>query len=342
MKKFRVILVVLLTGIGACSATLACTDIRIKAQDSTVLIGRSMEFALDFHSRIMSSPRGRTIANQTNDGQPASSWKNRYGYVFLDGLNTAMVIDGLNEQGLSIEALYLPGYAQYQTIPKGQARNAVPYLRFGDWVLGNFKTVAEVKQNVAKIFVFAQKIPQAKEVIFPLHFSIHDASGKSLVLEFVGGKLNIYDNTVGVVTNSPTYDWQMTNLRNYINLSSSTPKPVIDNGLTFAAVGQGAGMLGLPGDPTPPSRFVKMQVMLRTVSTPNNAAEAVNLAQHLLNNVDLPLGFIGKDYTQWAVFKDLSHRILYYRTYQDLTLRTVDLNKINLSTNAPMLSIPIQ
>src|ERR1035438_9464972 len=95
----------------------------------------------------------------------------------------------------------------------------------------------------------------------PLHYVLHDAKGNSIVLEWVGGKLNIYDNTVGVMTNSPTYDWQMTNLRNYVSLSPDNAKPVTVNGVQYAANGQGSGLLGLPGDPTPPSRLVQMMTV---------------------------------------------------------------------------------
>jgi len=330
---------------------MACTDIRVTAKDGTVLIGRSMEFAVDMNSRLMSTPRGKIFTNSTNDGQPALSWKNRYGYVFLDGFNIGAPIDGLNEHGLSLEGLYLPGETQYQTIPKGQENQGLPYFRFGDWVLGNFKTVDEVKQALSRVYVFAQKTPQTKNLIFPLHFSIYDASGKGIVVEYVGGKMNVYDNNIGVLTNSPAYHWQTSNLRNYLNLSPSTPKPVIDRGAFFVATGQGGGMVGLPGDSSPPSRFVKMSVMLRTAFTPDNADGALNLAQHIINNVDIPLGFVREtqnvntatnELTQWVVFKDLTHKILYYRTYNDLTLRAINLTKLNFSAESPVLTMPIQ
>lgn len=350
MKKALCLGIYLLGAFIGLGSADACTDFRISAQDRSTIITRSMEFALDLNSNLMSSPRGRSINNLTNEGKPALSWKSQYGYVFLDGLDSGVAVDGINEQGLSVEALLLPRITQYQNPPAGAEDHAIPYLRFGDWILGNFKTVNEVRQALPGIFVFAQKIPQAKDMIFPLHYAIYDASGDGIVVEFTNGKMQVFDNKIGILTNAPTYDWHMTNLQNYLNLSPTNPKPVMAHGLTFVATGQGAGMLGLPGDISPPSRFVKMSVMLKTALGPKNADEAVNLAQHIINNVDIPLGFVREpqnlnqstdELTQWVVFKDLTNKKFYYRTYRDLALHLVDLNQINLSEGAPILKMPI-
>src|SRR3990167_4688370 len=279
MKKLTACIITLFA-LTHIHTAIACTDFRLKAQDGTILISRSMEFAADMRSNLLSSPRGRTYTNTTPDGKPGLTWKSTYGYVFLDAFDTGLALDGMNEMGLAIEALYLPGETQYQTIPAGKNDRAMAYLNFCNWILGNFKSIAEVKQALPTVLVYAQTIPQAGTLIFPLHFAITDATGTSIIVEFVNGNMNVYDNQIGVLTNSPIYPWQVTNLRNYINLSPMTPTPVIDNGITFAATGQGAGMVGLPGDISPPSRFVKMSVLLKTVFTPKNAVEAINVAQH--------------------------------------------------------------
>ncbi|SRR5579883_767225 len=327
----------------------ACTDFRLKGQDGTVIIARSMEFAVDLKSNLMTSPRGRTFSDTAPNGKAGMSWKAAYGYVFLDGFNLGVALDGMNEQGLSVESLYLPGETLYPMVPDGQESHALSYVHFGDWVLGNFKTVDEVRQALANVYVFAQTLPQIN-MIFPLHYAIYDSTGKGLVVEFVNGKMMLYENIVGVLTNAPTYSWQITNLRNYVNLTPVTPKPVVAGGITFVATGQGSGMLGLPGDVSPPSRFVKISVLLKTVFPTNNVDDTLNLAQHIINNVDIPLGWVREtqqlntatnELTQWVVFKDLTHKMFYYRTYGDLTLRAVDLSKINFAENAPQLKMPI-
>jgi choloylglycine hydrolase len=351
MKKNVVCLIGMAVSIlGGINAAQACTDFRTTAKDGTVLIARSMEFAADLKSNLCTSPRGRVFNNTAPTGKPGLSWKAKYGYLYLNGFNIDGSVDGMNEQGLSFGALYLPGETQYQVIPSGQENRALPYTQFGDWVLSNFKTVDEVKKVLPNVLVFAQKLPVTGNMIFPLHASIYDATGKGLVVEFIKGKVNVYENHLGILTNSPTYDWHLTNLRNYLNLTPLTPTPILTKGITFAATGQGAGMVGLPGDVSPPSRFVKVAIMQQTVFPVANAMDALNLAGHIMNNVDIPLGFVREaktgratnEYTQWVIFKDLTHKNIYFRTYHNSALRAVSLANLNFSENAPRLKMSIE
>ena len=351
MKNLWISLALTLTAIflNISNPAIACTDFRLTAKDGTILITRSLEFAEDLKSNLRSSPRGRAFTTTTADGKPGLVWKSKYGYLFLDGLNVDIAMDGMNEEGLTFEALYLPVFAEYQTIPAGHNQQALPYISLGDWILGNFKTVDEVRAALPKIFVYNAKIPTVGDVTFPLHFAVYDSTGKGIVIEYVNGKLNIYDNQIGVMTNSPTYDWHLLNLRNYVHLAPVNPPPVIADGIKFAATGQGFGMIGLPGDISPPSRFVKIAVLKDVVIQADDAASAVNLAEHIINNVDIPLGLArepdsGKftsDTTSWVVFKDVTHKVFYYRTYGDLSLHAVSMSKIDFRDNAPRLKMPI-
>ena len=270
--------------------------------------------------------------------------------MYLDGADLDLVVDGMNESGLSFEYLYLPGFTKYQTVPPGQTNRALSYLDFGHWVLGNFSTVDEVRNALNSIFVFEEKLDVLGGMIFPLHAAIYDATGRGIVVEFVEGRIDIHENKLGVMTNSPLYDWHITNLRNYVGLRPTNPEPVIAEGITFNVTGMGAGMFGLPGDITPPSRFVKTAIILEVAIKPANATEAVNLAEHIMNNVDIPLGLsrepqngkVVSESTQWVVFKDLTHKVFYYRTYENMTLRAVSLEKLDFRENAPALKMPIK
>ncbi|MHB1221375.1 MAG: linear amide C-N hydrolase, partial [Gammaproteobacteria bacterium] len=196
----------------------ACTDLRLTAKDGTVIISRTMEFAGDLQSNLRSSPRGRHFNFTAPNGVQGSTWNAKYGYLYLDGANQNYAVDGMNEVGLSVEALYLPGMTKYQTVPAGKEGQAIPYISFGDWVLSNFKTVDEVRQALSAIYVFEQTLSGMGDMVFPLHFSIYEASGKGIVIEFVNGQMSISDS-IGILTNNPTYSWQVTNLRNFLNLS---------------------------------------------------------------------------------------------------------------------------
>ena len=326
----------------------ACTDFRIIGKDGTIIIARSMEFAMDMQSNLRNSNRDRQFTTMGPQNKAGLTWKATYGYLFLDGLQQDFAIDGMNEKGLSFEYLYLPGETVYQTVPSGKENMALPYYALGDWILSNFKNIDEVRLALKNIYVHQAILPNVGNVVFPVHAAVFDASGKGIVIEFTKGNMNVYDN-IGVMTNSPEYSWQVTNLRNYLNLSPYNPKPVIFNGMTYSATGQGSGMIGLPGDVSPPSRFVKISLLLSSAYPVNNNLDALNLAEHVMNNVDIPAGFSrainqGKESaetTQWVVFKDLTHKIFYYRTYNDLTMRSVSMDKVDFSANAKRFKMPL-
>lgn len=326
----------------------ACTNIMVKATDGTIIIARSMEFGADFNSNLNSSPRGRMFETKAPNNKTGLSWKAKYGYIFLDGLGIDTVVDGMNEVGLSFGALLFPGYAKYPTVPVGHDDHALPYMNFGDWILGNFKNVDEVRQALPTVYVYLNNVPSLGSTTFPVHYTITDVSGKGIIVEYVDGKMHIFDS-IGVMTNSPTYDWHLTNLQNYLHLSPVNPPNVAVSGETFAVTGQGYGMIGMPGDISPPSRFVKSAVYSHVAVATPDASSALNMAEHLMNNVDIPKGIarepesgkFANDITQWVVFKDLSNKIFYYHTYDNLSLHAVYLNKINLSEKAPRLKMPI-
>lgn len=328
----------------------ACTDFRLTSTDGTVIVTRSMEFSVDMQSNLLTQTRQKLFTTTAPDGKPGLSWKSKYGYLYVDSLHSGRVVDGMNEKGLSFEALYLPGEAQYQTVPAGSDAIALPYLYLGDWILGNFQTIDEVRNALPGVYVFPQTDPAAGSMIFPLHFSIYDASGKGIVVEYTKSGRQIYDNNVGILTNSPTFDWHITNLQNYVYLSPYSPAPVTIGGMTFASIGQGAGSIGLPGDISPPSRFVKMAFLKGTAVPGADVNATLNLAAHMINNVDIPLGSVrarrpgntdAMEFTQWVVLKDLTHHVFYYRGYWNLDLRSVAMNKLDFTPGAPQLKMPI-
>lgn len=349
MKKhvMSIIAAMITTSLVSITPVNACTDFKLTAKDGTLLITRSMEFGVDLNSSIRTSPRGRTFTTTSPNNKPGLGWKSKYGYVYLDGFGLDVALDGMNENGLTFEYLYLPGETEYQTLPTGKDAQALPYIYFGDWVLGNFKTIDEVKAALANIYVVPVTVPALGNAVLPAHASIFDASGKGIVIEFYNNQINVYDN-IGVMTNSPKYDWHMTNLRNYVNLSPNNPSPVTVGDFTFTATGQGSGMVGLPGDVSPPSRFVKIAFLVKNTYQAENAVDVLNLAQHIINNVDIPSGLarstdasgkVSSDITEWVVFKDVTHKKIYYRTYNDMTLRSVSFDQLDFSENAPKLKM---
>jgi choloylglycine hydrolase len=320
-------------------SALACTGIVLTAADGTVVRARTLEFAIDLHSDVIMVPRGHAQMGTTPDGKEGLRWKSKYAAVGANGLGMPVLFDGVNEKGLSAGLFYFPTSAGYMPYAAGDAGKTIAPWELGSWMLENFASVEEVKANLGKIVV--------PEVVYggwgfapEVHFIASDATGKSIVIEFVGGKLNVYDDPLGVITNSPAFDWQMTNLRNYVNFSMTNVPPVTLGSVKLLSTGQGSGMLGLPGDFTPPSRFVRAVAFSQSVFPGKTGDDAVLEAFHVLNQFDIPKGAardekdehgnVSADYTLWTAASDMKAKRFYFRTYDSSQIRMVELMKMNL------------
>jgi choloylglycine hydrolase len=318
----------------------ACTGIRLMAGDGTVVHARTLEFGLDLHSDAMMFPRGYARIGTTPDGKEGLKWKAKYASVGMNGVGLPVLFDGMNEKGLAAGTFYFPTSAGYMPYAAADADRTIAQWEVGSWILDNFANVEEVKANIGSIVVPAVVFggwgfaPEA-------HYIVHDATGKSIVIEYVGGKLNVHDNALGVVTNSPSFDWHMTNLRNYVNFSMANVAPVQVGSIKLLPTGQGTGMLGLPGDFTPPSRFIRAVAFSQSVFTPKTGEDAVIEAFHILNQFDIPKGAardrekdehgnVVADYTLWTSASDLKAKRYYFRTYDNSQIRMLDLMKMNI------------
>jgi len=259
-----------------------------------------------------------------------------------------VTVDGMNEKGLSVGSLFLPASKFPQPKPQDASRSLF-VLQFGQWILSNFSTVDEVKKALPSVVVWSEVIP-AMDMEFTAHTAVHDAQGNSIVIEFMDNQCQVYDNPIGVMTNSPAFDWQLANLRNYLTLSPYNAQPADYSGLKVSPTGQGSGMLGLPGDATPPSRFIRTVMLTQYSLQPKDAGEAVNLADHILMTLDIPKGISREksdkdtlyDCTMWVVIKDLKRRVYYFRSYDNPVLQAVHLDRLNLSPGAKQVSIPLE
>ena len=170
------------------------------------------------------------------------------------------------------------------------------------------------------------------------------------MVEPVDGTLKVHDAPLGVMANAPTYDWHMTNLANYINLS---PKDVEQEKLgstTLSAFGSGSGMLGLPGDFTPPSRFVRAAMFSQAATTNETAEDAVLAAFHILNQFDIPKGSVisaavgepTPEITEWTSVADLKYLRWYFRTHTDQSIRMVDLKEAVAAAKGEISTIDME
>lgn len=325
---------------GAVDASQACTGIRLDAQDGAVVHARTLEFGNDLKSEVMVVPRGYERTGTTPDGKPGRTWKAKYASVGANGMGEMIMFDGLNEAGLAAGLFYFPNSAGYMTYSAENADRAMAPWELGSWMLENFATVEEVKAHIGDVVIPAVVLP-AMGFAPEVHFVVHDATGQSIVVEYVDGKLDLHDNPLGVITNSPAFGWHMTNLRNYVNFSMDNVPPVTIGGVKLLPTGMGTGMLGMPGDFTPPSRFVRAVAFSHSVFPSGTGPEAVLGAFHILNQFDIPKGSAREgekdehgnviaDYTQWTSASDLAAKRFHFRTYDNSQIRAVDLMQMDL------------
>lgn len=337
------VMFVFLSALSLQSAS-ACTSFVLEADDGAAVYGRTMEWgAFDLNSRLVIVPRGHQFQSQTPDGKPGLRWKARYGAVAMDALEKDYLTDGMNEKGLIVGGLYHPGFAEYQKYDPAKASISISPLEVLNYILTQFATVDEVGKGLSKIRVVPVVEP-ALGIAAPMHFLVADKSGKAIVVEYLKGKMTIFDNPLRVLTNSPSFDWHMTNLRNYLNLSAvALPTKKIEN-TDFSPIGAGSGLLGIPGDYTPPSRFVRAVAYTQTARKTPDGNETVYEAFRILDNFNLPLGSAeGPDAnpenlkgmrsaTIWTTVADSQNLKYYYHTQHNRKVRMIDLKKVDFSS----------
>ncbi len=329
-----------------------CTSFIVKAQDGSPLYGRTMEWGgFDLNSELVLVPRGTSFTSALSAEKSGLAWKNRFGFIAINPAKLPYAMDGMNETGLTIGVLYLPGFAQYQEMVDGEEASTVSNVDFAAYILGQYNRVADIKAALPKLHVINNEdASKAFGAPVPVHWVITDETGSSIVVEYIGGQLHLHDNKIGVMTNSPGYDWHLLNLRNYANLQAQDIKaPREINGVNLAPFGVGSGMLGLPGDFTPPSRFVRAVAFAQTLLPFADAESGVPEVARILHNFDIPLGLVregehkGKimaGQTQWSVIGDIRNKRYYYWTEHNRRMRLVDLTKLDLGGNK-VQSIPL-
>lgn len=347
LRSFKCILasaLCLVIAFGFVPPSSACTTFRLQSKDGAWVVGRSMELGLNLESRVMLVPRHFQLTAMLPGMQPGMRWESKYGFLGIDTFNLNVATDGMNEAGLTAHALYIPGFFEYQRRPE-DVHAVIANTDLVNWVLSQFETVDEVRKALANVTVYGLDVP--KIGVQPLHWALRDAKGGSIVVEYIKGQLVITDNPISVLTNAPNFDWHMTNLRNHINLTNINVDSLKLGATTISPLGQGSGLLGLPGDYTPPSRFLRATALAFSSAPVETGKEAANLAFHILNAVDIPIGVVaekvkGKDggpdtlmyeQTQWTTVYDQTDKIAYFRTYGNLNIRMVDLKKVNFSSD---------
>lgn len=321
----------------------ACSDIFINHPNAHIE-ARSMDFGMNI---AMNDTFGFIGQKNTTDividaekipVKSLTSWTNKYGYWGRYAFHTPKVDDAMNTEGLSISGLYLDTYTQYPVYNPADKRLVLGVFDMPNFLISQAKNVDEAV-TLIKSHQIVQSAGEIKPGIFlkntPLHYILRDKTGKSAVIEFVGGKTLIYTDAGNVLTNSPTYPQQLSMIKKYENLNVDK-----DNSLT-----------GMPGGFDSPERFARGYILTKSLPVPSSTQEALYQADFTLSSCSVPyFGKPGSGYrsnTVWKVLKDLDHGIVYTRNtvyfqggskivpihvanegYEIIDLKTIDFTKV--------------
>ncbi len=316
----------------------ACTGLGLMAKDGGYVMARTMEWAGPYvpYGYVV-IPRGQEVVSYTPTGQNGLKFKAKYGVVGIAPQQKEFIIEGLNETGLSAGLFYFPKFGKYAEYKATENGRTLADLQFVSWVLSQFSSIDQVKEAIGGITVVSVSVGGDSSTV---HWRIGDKSGRQVVLEFINGKAVFYENPVGVLTNSPEFSWHLTNLRNYINLYPGAAKDNKWGNYILEPISGGSGALGLPGDMTAPSRFVRIAYFKATAPQLATSYKTVLQCFHILNNFDIPIGVehpIGQapdvpSATPCTAVSDLSGLKLYYRTTYNSNIRCIDLISIDFNS----------
>ena len=316
-------------------AALACTGISLTATDGSYIQARTIEWAYGaLKSEYVIIPRGQELQSYTPSGMNGAKFKARYGVVGLAVVEREFIAEGINEAGLSAGLFFFPRYGSYEPYDEAYNHRTLGDLQVVQWMLTQCATIDEVMEAVRNVRIVALERSAV------VHWRIGDPTGRQVVMEIVGGNINFYENKVGVLTNAPGYEWQVTNLENYVNLRPGSAESYALGGITLEPNGGSTAMHGLPGDFTPPSRFVRAAFFRNTAPQRATGVDTVLEAFHLLNNFDVPIAIENPaehnlpSATQWTSAIDLSSRTVYYKTAYNSTIRSISLSNIDFDSVA--------
>lgn len=353
MKKttFKKLVATVLAGAIAFSplTTFACTSFLLKGNDGGYVYGRTMEFGFPLKSDVIMVPRAFKLEGVGLDGKPGTglNWTTKYAAVGMNGVNLPILLDGMNEKGLVGGLLNAPNTAVYQDVAAADSAKSISSAQLLIYALTNFATVDEVKEGLKKIYVNKSTIPAYNNSTAPVRMTLHDASGKSIVVEYLKGQLVITDNPTGVMTNDPAFGEQLNNIGNYANLSKVERPPLEINGTKFASPSSGSGLHGMPGDYLSPSRFIRALFLSSSVPTNVPTAQQVNAAWHILGSFDIPPGAVtlpasnpygggtgGYETMEWTAVADNKNMVYYVKPYENTVVQAYDLKKADMNAKA--------
>lgn len=304
-----------------------CTAITLVSKSNEYFFGRTMDFSYDISPKFFMIPRYYKWTNALNGNLLIDSYK----FIGI-GQETDGILgffDGVNEEGFAAAVLYFAGYAKYEELTTDQNKESIASIDFLHYILGKCRSVKDLYILLKKTNIVGIKDP-VTDTVAPLHWMAIDKSGECVVIEPTERGVQIINNPIGVMANSPDFKWHMTNLNNYTVVSPNQEEEVSWGGTLLNPFGQGAGTTYLPGGFTSPERFVRATYLKKHIPTPKNSIEAINSCFHIAESVSIPKGAVitkkgTYDYTKYTAFINVNTCEYFYKTYDNLQIKTEGL-----------------
>ena len=290
-----------------------CTCIDFTTKDH--YFGRTLDLEYRFDEKVVITPRNYCFALKNG-----TTIRTRYAMIGMASVkeNYPLYAEATNEKGLSIAGLNFLGNACF--FPEDKSRfNLTPYELF-PYFLGLYSTVADLREILPDLNI--TDIPLSEDIpLAELHWMISDGT-ECIILEQMEDGLKIYDNPVGILTNNPPFSYHLANLNNYMNLTPCCPENRFSDKLNLQQYGMGMGAIGLPGDSSPSSRFVKASFTKLNSVCEKDEMSSVTQFFHILGSVSIVKGTtLTKDglddLATYACCMNTTRGIYYYKTYNN-------------------------
>ncbi|MDR6199991.1 choloylglycine hydrolase [Microbacterium sp. SORGH_AS428] len=314
-----------------------CTGLSFTTGDH--YFGRNLDLEFSYHETVTVTPRRFRFAFRA-----AESLETHYAIIGIATVSDGypLYYDATNEKGLSVAGLNFPGNAVYH--PRDDEKTNITPFELIPWLLGQFDTVDQVKQALEGLNVlnesFSDEFP-----LSPLHWIIADANS-AITVESVAEGLRVYDNPFGVLTNNPTFDIQSFRLNDFMALTNREPGNTFAPGLALDRYSRGMGGIGLPGDLSSSSRFVK--AVFTRMNSVSGSSESESLSQffHILGSVAQQRGCVRVaedekyEITIYSSCCNTRTGVYFYTTYENSQITGVDMHREDLDASE-LISFPL-
>lgn len=305
-----------------------CTAATYKTKD--FYFGRTLDYEFSYGDEITITPRNYPI-NFRHTGEIES----HYAIIGMACVmnDFPLYYDAVNEKGLGMAGLNFVGNAHYNSVQQG--KDNIAQFEIILWILSQCESVKDARRLLEKINItdttFSENLPAAQ-----LHWIIADKN-EAITVEARRDGLKVLDNPVGILTNNPPFEMQMQNLNNYMHLSPRDPKNTFSDDLSLTMYSRGMGAIGLPGDLSSQSRFVRASFVKMNSVSGDSEAESVSQFFHILGSVDQQRGcdYVENDKLEITIYTSCCNAdkgIYYYTTYDNHQISAVDMHKTDLES----------